>query len=234
VSFGVLFGRPIASLPVVVLVLVLVAGTRRSIALPLRGLGAAQCVCPLFTEQGGDSQIVSAWPGGALCLSRAPGALATWLTFNMFRDELRGRVGWALLTQRKSRRIWLGSMRQGLTDLKPGRCARRASTQKRQLTARCFRQRAENMSNPWVLETHRAGDGRYGLWCTPWRAKRGRVVPGRRRCERVAAVAQSRSRGGNMQSASDMPSSPIWSAPWWKLRSTIRHRIGVPLPALVP
>ena len=41
-----------------------------------------------------------------------------------------------------------------------------------------------------------------------------RVVPGRRRRERVAAVAkgrQSRSRGGNMQSASDTPSSHWWA-----------------------
>ena len=39
---------------------------------------------------------------------------------------------------------------------------------------------------------------------------RGPVVPGRRRRERIAAVAkgrESRSRGGDMQSASDTPSS---------------------------
>ena len=48
------------------------------------------------------------------------------------------------------------------------------------------------------------------LRCAPWRAKRGRVVPGRRRRGRVAVGAQgreSRSRGGNMQSASETPSS---------------------------
>jgi hypothetical protein len=48
--------------------------------------------------------------------------------------------------------------------------------------------------------------------CAPWRAKRRRVVPGRRGRERVAAVAkgrESRSRGGNMQSASHTPSSHL-------------------------
>jgi hypothetical protein len=48
------------------------------------------------------------------------------------------------------------------------------------------------------------------LRCAPWRAKRRRVVPGRRGRERVAAVAkgrESRRRGGNMQGASYTPSS---------------------------
>ncbi len=48
--------------------------------------------------------------------------------------------------------------------------------------------------------------------CAPWRAKRRRVVLGRRWRERVAAVAKgrkSRSRGGNMQSASHTPSSHL-------------------------
>ena len=46
-------------------------------------------------------------------------------------------------------------------------------------------------------------------------AKAG-MPPGRRRRERIAAVAkgrETRSRVGNMQSASDTPSSHIWSAP---------------------
>ena len=52
----------------------------------------------------------------------------------------------------------------------------------------------------------------YAARCAPRRAKRRPVVPGRRGRERVAAVAkgrESRSRGGNMQSASDTPSSHL-------------------------
>jgi hypothetical protein len=72
-----------------------------------------------------------------------------------------------------------------------------------------------------------------------WRAKRRPIVPGRRRRVRAAAVAKGPSvpvaSGGGMQSASDTPSSHIWSAPHCKgkiavymkdkLQSYIRHLV---------
>jgi hypothetical protein len=56
--------------------------------------------------------------------------------------------------------------------------------------------------------------------CAPWRAKRRRVVPGRSRRLRVAAVAKGHetpSCAGNMQSASDRPSRH--SRRQWRSRS---------------
>jgi len=67
-------------------------------------------------------------------------------------------------------------------------------------------------ASPRLVVLGEPGAGKTFSRCAPWRAKRGRVVPGRRRHGRIVAVAkgrQSRSRGGNMQSASETPSSHL-------------------------